>query len=79
MWLAFLDAYARRGIGWCMCPRRSAELVVDGLVLLVSTGSATFLFESDAANLFFQLVSARDERASIIVTSNKPFGHWGAT
>jgi DNA replication protein DnaC len=28
------------------------------------------------ANLFFQLVSARYERASLIVTSNKPFGRW---
>jgi DNA replication protein DnaC len=30
--------------------------------------------EAEAANLFFQLVSARYERASLIVTSNKPFG-----
>jgi DNA replication protein DnaC len=29
------------------------------------------------ANLFFQLVSSRYERASLIVTSNKPFGRWG--
>ena len=34
-------------------------------------------FDADAANLFFQLVSARYERASVIVTSNKPFGRWG--
>ncbi|KWW98196.1 transposase [Carbonactinospora thermoautotrophica] len=34
-------------------------------------------FEPDAANLFFQLISARYERASVIVTSNKPFGRWG--
>lgn len=34
-------------------------------------------FEPDAANLFFQLVSARYEQASLIVTSNKPFGRWG--
>ena len=34
-------------------------------------------FEGDAANLFFQLVSSRYERASMIVTSNKPFGRWG--
>jgi DNA replication protein DnaC len=34
-------------------------------------------FEAEAANLFFQLVSARYERASTIVTSNKPFGRWG--
>jgi DNA replication protein DnaC len=34
-------------------------------------------FEAEAANLFFQLVSNRYERASVTVTSNKPFGHWG--
>jgi DNA replication protein DnaC len=36
-------------------------------------------FEAEAANLFFQLVSSRYERASVIVTSNKPFGRWGET
>ena len=30
-------------------------------------------FESEAANLFFQLISARYETASVIVTSSKPF------
>ena len=34
-------------------------------------------FEAKAANLFFQLVSSRYERASLIVTSNKVFGRWG--
>ena len=34
-------------------------------------------FEAEAANLFFQLVASRYERASVIVTSNKPFGRWG--
>jgi DNA replication protein DnaC len=34
-------------------------------------------FEPEAANLFFQLIAARYERASLIVTSNKPFGRWG--
>lgn len=34
-------------------------------------------FEPEAANLFFQLVSSRYERASMIVTSNRPFGRWG--
>jgi DNA replication protein DnaC len=34
-------------------------------------------FEPEAANLFFQLVANRYERASLIVTSNKPFGRWG--
>lgn len=34
-------------------------------------------FEPEDANLFFQLVSSRYERASLIVTSYKPFGRWG--
>ena len=29
------------------------------------------------ANMVFQLVSRRYERASLIVTSNKPFSGWG--
>jgi DNA replication protein DnaC len=31
-------------------------------------------FEPEAVNLFFQLVSSRYERASLIVTSNKQVG-----
>ncbi len=34
-------------------------------------------FQAEAASLFFQLISNRYERASLIVTSNKPFGRWG--
>jgi len=34
-------------------------------------------FDAEAANLFFQLVSSRYERGSVIVTSNKPFIAWG--
>jgi DNA replication protein DnaC len=33
-------------------------------------------FEPEAANLFFQLVCSRYERASLIATSNKAFGRW---
>ncbi len=36
-------------------------------------------FDPEAANLMFSLVSARYERASMIVTSNKPFSAWGET
>lgn len=36
-------------------------------------------FDTDAANLFFQLVASRYEQGSIIVTSNLPFGRWGET
>ena len=45
-----------------------ALTAITGLVLL---------FEAEATNLFFQLVSARYERATLIVTSNKPLGRWG--
>jgi len=34
-------------------------------------------FETEAANLFFQLVSSRYEHASLILTSNLPFSNWG--
>lgn len=34
-------------------------------------------FQGEAANLFFQLVSSRYERASLIVSSNKAFSRWG--
>ena len=34
-------------------------------------------FDPEVANLMFSLVSARYERASLIVTSNKPFSAWG--
>jgi DNA replication protein DnaC len=34
-------------------------------------------FDAQAANLMFSLVSSRYERASLIVTSNKPFSGWG--
>jgi DNA replication protein DnaC len=36
-------------------------------------------FDQDAANLFFQLIASRYEQASIMVTSNLPFGRWGET
>jgi DNA replication protein DnaC len=35
--------------------------------------------EAEATNLFFQLVSSRYERASVIVSSNKAFARWGET
>jgi DNA replication protein DnaC len=34
-------------------------------------------FDPEAASLMFSLVSNRYERASMIVTSNKPFSQWG--
>ena len=52
----------------------------EGASRLLTVSEVGYIpFEPEAANLFFQLVSARYERASLIVTSNKPFGRWGET
>ncbi len=45
--------------------------------LLVVDEVGYIRFDPDAANLMFMLVSRRYERASLIVTSNKPFSAWG--
>src|ERR1700731_3956253 len=58
--------------------RLQQELVRLGRYPLIVVDEVGYIpFESEAANLFFQLVSSRYERASLIVTSNKPFGRWG--
>jgi DNA replication protein DnaC len=58
--------------------RLQGELVRLGRSPLLVVDEVGYIpFEAEAANLFFQLVSARYERASLIVTSNKPFGRWG--
>ena len=58
--------------------RLQAELVrLRRYPLIVIDEVGYIPFEAEAANLFFQLVSARYERASLIVTSNKPFDRWG--
>ena len=58
--------------------RLQPELVRLGRYPLLVIDEVGYVpFEPEAANLFFQLVAARYERASLIVTSNKPFGRWG--
>ena len=58
--------------------RLQAELARLGRTPLLVIDEVGYIpFEAEAANLFFQLVSSRYERASVIVTSNKPFGRWG--
>ena len=57
-------------------------LCADGKESLTVTGwfideVGSIPFEPEAANLFFQLVSESYERASLVLTSNKPFGRWG--
>jgi len=58
-------------------PRRAAadRTAAPGRCPLLVIDEVGYIpFEADAADLFFQLASARYERASLIVTSNKPFG-----
>ena len=58
--------------------RLQAELVRLGRYPLLLVDEVGYIpFEPEAANLFFQLVSSRYERASLIVTSNKQFGRRG--
>jgi len=58
--------------------RLQTELVRLGRYPLLVIDEVGYIpFEPEAANLFFQLVSSRYERASLIVTSNKPFSAWG--
>jgi DNA replication protein DnaC len=58
--------------------RLQAELIRLARYPLIVVDEVGYIpFEAEAANLFFQLVSSRYERASLIVTSNKPFGRWG--
>jgi DNA replication protein DnaC len=58
--------------------RLQGELIRLGRYPLLVIDEVGYIpFEPEAANLFFQLVSSRYERASLIVTSNKPFGRWG--
>jgi DNA replication protein DnaC len=58
--------------------RLQDEITKLGRIPLLIVDEVGYIpFEAESANLFFQLVSARYERASLIVTSNKPFGRWG--
>ncbi len=55
-----------------------AELTRLGRFPLVIIDEVGYIpFQGEAANLFFQLVSSRYERASMIVSSNKAFSRWG--
>ncbi len=58
--------------------RLSQELRRLGRVPLVIVDEVGYVpFDPEAAKLMFLLVSSRYERASLIVTSNKPFSAWG--
>jgi DNA replication protein DnaC len=51
--------------------------ILEHYPLLIVDEVGYLPFDAEAANLFFQLVGARYEQGSLIVTSNKPFTAWG--
>jgi DNA replication protein DnaC len=70
-WVALLADAGRQG-------RLDQELDrLQRFPLLVVDEVGYIPFDPEAANLMFMLVSRRYERASMIVTSNKPFSAWG--
>src|SRR5215212_11188920 len=70
-WVALLADAQRHG-------RLDDELRrLERYPLLVCDELGYIPFDPQAANLMFMLVSRRYERASLIVTSNKPFSAWG--
>jgi DNA replication protein DnaC len=70
-WVALLADAQRAG-------RLDDELArLQRIPLLIVDEVGYIPFDPHAANLMFMLVSRRYERASMIVTSNKPFSAWG--
>jgi DNA replication protein DnaC len=70
-WVAMLADAQRQG-------RLDDELTrLQRIALLIVDEVGYIPFDPQAANLMFMLVSRRYERASMIVTSNKPFSGWG--
>ena len=70
-WVARLAEAKRQG-------NLEAELRRLSFIPLIVVDEVGYIpFDPEAANLMFSLVSARYERASMIVTSNKPFSAWG--
>ena len=70
-WVALLADAQRQG-------KLDEELArLERIPLLVCDEVGYIPFDPQAASLMFMLVSRRYERASMIVTSNKPFSAWG--
>ncbi len=70
-WVARLAEHKRQG-------SLEQELRRLGFIPLIVVDEVGYIpFDPEAANLMFSLVSSRYERASMIVTSNKPFSAWG--
>src|SRR5271163_3204732 len=70
-WVARLGEAKRQG-------QLEAELRRLSFIPLIIVDEIGYIpFDPEAANLMFSLVSNRYERASMIVTSHKPFSAWG--
>ena len=70
-WVALFAEAQRQG-------KLDEELTrLERIPLLVCDEVGYIPFDPQAASLMFMLVSRRYERASMIVTSNKPFAAWG--
>jgi len=70
-WVARLQEAKREG-------RFEEEITRLGRVPLLIVDEVGYIpFDPEAANLMFSLISARYERASLIITSNKAFSSWG--
>jgi DNA replication protein DnaC len=72
-WITDLAAAHATG----MLAARLNELDKTSLLIIDELGYLPL--DADAANLMFQLVSARYETGSIIITSNLDFARWGET
>jgi DNA replication protein DnaC len=69
-WVQRLDAAQRAG-------RLDAELdKLRRIPLLVCDEVGYVPFEPEAAALFYALIASRYERASLVLSSNKPFSSW---
>ncbi|WP_260332977.1 IS21-like element helper ATPase IstB [Streptomyces beigongshangae] len=69
--------WAARLAGARTAGRLADELaVLDAHPLLIVDEVGYTPFDPDTAHLFFQLVAHRYERASLIVTSDRPLGRW---
>ena len=59
--------------------KRVLQRAINGYRLLIIDEIGYLPMSREQANLFFQVIAARYERASLIVTSNLPFGQWDGT
>ena len=69
------DHHPRQGAGGRQA-RRAAQILTQPQLLIIDE-IGYLPIDRQGANLFFQLVSRRYERGSIIITSNQSLGAWG--